>query len=803
VPTSATISEETLYTFTATATDHDDPPNSLTFSLIGAPAGASIDPTSGLFSWTPSEAQGPGDYTFTVQVSDGDLTDTQAITLHVNEVNVAPVASNGTATTPEDTAVTIDLLTLVSDVDSSTFTFAVGNASNGTVILLADGHTAQFTPAANYSGPASFTFTANDGSLDSNQATISITVTPSNPPQVALSGSSGAQTDNQTQSFTWAATDPDGDLASVHIVITQTVGATTTTVLDSTAVSGTEDFDALGLGTFTITVDATDALGHTTHVTQSVTVTDDDTAGPAIDLSGSTATSFVWTVSDPSSLQSVLVTITKNGQLVQTFTTASGSFSFGALGAGTYEIQVAATDGDNDWVGDASSSTASLTAVVSAPPVIQLGGSSGAETDNQPQSFSWNVTDSDGDLASVAVTITKNGQTVFSSTQASGSFDFDALGLGAFEIHVVATDAAGHVTDATRSVTVTDDDASGPVITITGSGGTESTSLTQAFTWNVTDPSGVASVLVTITKNGNVVQTFTTASGTFNFDALGPGTYEITVTATDADNDESGDAATASATRSVTVVEPPQPPPPPPVVVSPPPPSSSPTPVSQPTPAPLTAFLVVKGNDPFTFSSDVALLSTLGTAPAPLNVLLNVPASTLGLADKYLFFTSTNAEQLQVHERGWDLGASASEQQNDTPLTRPVTLPVRGGSSPLDADDNVGVVEAIRGGQRPRNGVNNPIVPGPGPNRRPDQGPAPMPEEEQSNAGPEPHRLELVEISAAEASEVASEPEAGLSLLQRLNWWLALPLTAAATLASALVRRRDYPKSHLPPKVDH
>ncbi len=49
----------------------DLPANTLTFSLSGEPAGASIDPNTGVFTWTPTEAQGPEPYTFDVIVSDG------------------------------------------------------------------------------------------------------------------------------------------------------------------------------------------------------------------------------------------------------------------------------------------------------------------------------------------------------------------------------------------------------------------------------------------------------------------------------------------------------------------------------------------------------------------------------------------------------------------------------------------------------------------------------------------------------------------------------------------------------------
>lgn len=35
-------------------------PNVLTYSLSNAPAGATINPTNGVITWTPTEAQGPG-----------------------------------------------------------------------------------------------------------------------------------------------------------------------------------------------------------------------------------------------------------------------------------------------------------------------------------------------------------------------------------------------------------------------------------------------------------------------------------------------------------------------------------------------------------------------------------------------------------------------------------------------------------------------------------------------------------------------------------------------------------------------
>ena len=62
------VREGSLLTFTATATDPDN--DNLTFSLANAPTGATIDPQTGRFNWTPTAAQGPTTYQITVRVSD-------------------------------------------------------------------------------------------------------------------------------------------------------------------------------------------------------------------------------------------------------------------------------------------------------------------------------------------------------------------------------------------------------------------------------------------------------------------------------------------------------------------------------------------------------------------------------------------------------------------------------------------------------------------------------------------------------------------------------------------------------------
>lgn len=116
-----TINEGDFLTFTASATDFDG--DALTYSLVGAPAGASINSSTGMFTWTPTEAQGPDSYTFTIRVSDGALTDEEEITVTVNEINTAPIlAAIGNKTVDEETMLTFTAVATDVDLPANTLT---------------------------------------------------------------------------------------------------------------------------------------------------------------------------------------------------------------------------------------------------------------------------------------------------------------------------------------------------------------------------------------------------------------------------------------------------------------------------------------------------------------------------------------------------------------------------------------------------------------------------------------------------------------------------------------------------------
>lgn len=108
-----------------------------------------------------------GNHAITAVATDANGLSRTSLVHHV-DIAYAPTASGTSQTTQKDTAIDIDLLTLATDVETAAgqLVFSVSGAQHGTIALLADGHTARFTPATGYSGPAQFTYSVKDKSYD-------------------------------------------------------------------------------------------------------------------------------------------------------------------------------------------------------------------------------------------------------------------------------------------------------------------------------------------------------------------------------------------------------------------------------------------------------------------------------------------------------------------------------------------------------------------------------------------------------------------------------------------------------------
>ncbi|MFH2123102.1 MAG: putative Ig domain-containing protein [Pseudomonadota bacterium] len=242
------VNELTQLTFTATAIDND-PGDTVSFSLSGAPAGASIGAQSGIFTWTPTESQGPGDYTFTVQVRDNglpSLTDSENITVTVHEVTAPPaIALITNKSVPAESLLTFTASASDSDIPANTLTFSLSGLPVAAAI---DPQTGVFTwtPAVGDMGDHSATITVNDGTTDASRIFI-ITVTSVNRPPtfdgtptitgtphggatlgLTDAGASDADGDSVTLSYQWTADgiDIDGATAATFVVTAAVNGKT-------------------------------------------------------------------------------------------------------------------------------------------------------------------------------------------------------------------------------------------------------------------------------------------------------------------------------------------------------------------------------------------------------------------------------------------------------------------------------------------------------------------------------------------------------------------------------------------------
>src|SRR5437762_3274075 len=134
---------------------------------------------NGSFTYTPN-ANYSGPDSFTYKANDGSLDSNVAtVAITVTAVNDPPVATNDSFTTNEDTALTIaapGVLGNDSDSDSATITaVVVAGPAHGTLTLNTPA-SFTYTPATSFSGTDSFTYKANDASLDSGVATVTIAV---------------------------------------------------------------------------------------------------------------------------------------------------------------------------------------------------------------------------------------------------------------------------------------------------------------------------------------------------------------------------------------------------------------------------------------------------------------------------------------------------------------------------------------------------------------------------------------------------------------------------------------------------
>ncbi|WP_177224681.1 tandem-95 repeat protein [Variovorax sp. 770b2] len=244
------IDEDATHTFSAAdfpLTDAGDtPPNGLQSVIVttlppasqgvlrlngvAVTAGQAIPAGSlGQLTFTPAaNVSGTGLGAFTFQVVDnggtangGLNTDPSPNTFSFNiaAVNDAPVAAPDTLPATEDTPLSVPVATLLgndTDIEGNALTItSVQDAVDGTVSLV--GGNVVFTPAPNFNGAASFTYTVSDGNGGTSTATVTVNVAPVNDAPVADDDVASTPINTPLASIPVLAddTDVDGDALTV------------------------------------------------------------------------------------------------------------------------------------------------------------------------------------------------------------------------------------------------------------------------------------------------------------------------------------------------------------------------------------------------------------------------------------------------------------------------------------------------------------------------------------------------------------------------------------------------------------
>jgi hypothetical protein len=273
--------------------------------------------------------------------TNGNVTDAHA---HLKNVNTAPVCSNGSATTDEDTPVAANLSCTDAQGDALTYTIVSG-PSNG--VLSGSGASRTYTPNANYNGPDSFTFKASDGSLESNVATFDLTINVVNDAPTCSNGSattdedtpvaanlSCADVDNASLTYTIVSGPSNGVLSGSGASRTYTPNANYNGP-DSFTFKASDGSLESNVATFDLTINPVDDAPTVALDNASVTVDEGDTAsnsGSYGDVDGDTVT-----------LSASVGTVTKNAD-------------------GTWDWSFDTSDGPDD------SQTVTITASDGGPP---------------------------------------------------------------------------------------------------------------------------------------------------------------------------------------------------------------------------------------------------------------------------------------------------------------------------------------------------------------------------------------------------------------------------------------------------
>jgi VCBS repeat-containing protein len=274
---SVTVEEDASGTVDVLANDSGLGDGGIAVGIVDNPDhGTAVVTAGGRITYTPArDYAGADSLTYRITDNDGDAA-TANLHVTVTGRNDAPVATDRSLSTGEDTPLTGTLTATDADRDTLTFVLATP-AGHGSAMV--DGSGAfTYTPAADYAGQDSFVVTVDDGHGGTDTAIISVTVGGANdPPTIVAIADQAITEDGVTDVIAFTVGDPDHPASALTVsasssdpTLVPSIGITLGGSGADRTVTVTPAGDANGAAVITITVD--DGAGGSAQSAFTVTV---------------------------------------------------------------------------------------------------------------------------------------------------------------------------------------------------------------------------------------------------------------------------------------------------------------------------------------------------------------------------------------------------------------------------------------------------------------------------------------------------------------------------------------------------
>jgi len=369
----------------------------------------------------------------------------------INQFLKPPVAQDMSASTGEDTPINITLAG--SDPEDESLTYTILEVNNATVTL--NGNVANYTPDANFNGTDTFTYYANDGTSDSNIATVTMTV--SGEDDDPNTQNAAATTDEDVAVvLQLSAEEYDGDSYSFGIISNPSNGSVSLDGANATYTpnqdyNGTDSFTfeatddtgrMINVGTATITINPVNDAPVLTTTSVSVSVDEEQSVSFTIDATDvdGDQLQFGYSNDDPSGNQIVI-----DG----TVDINSNTYTYTPYSNGSYELSEGATRGDTFYYYAMDNSGLRSQYLLTSITVVGVDDLPHADnlnvTTNEDSSLLITLTASDpdgGDNSSITYEIPQNGNPsngTVSISNASATYvpNVGYVGSDSFQYNVV------------------------------------------------------------------------------------------------------------------------------------------------------------------------------------------------------------------------------------------------------------------------------------------------------------------------------------------------------------------------------